>query len=308
MLFHHQIPRRKFVKASFSLAIGSTLAQLGAAADKPGEPVIDVHQHTHYSGRTDEQLIAHQKAMGVTTTVLLPAGRLYGLDADCGGNETVADLARRLPGSFLFFANEIAGDAAARTEITRFLKEGGIGIGEQKFRVACDSPEFWAVAEIAQEFAVPVLMHFWDLDYNTGIARMERTLNRFPKVNFIGHAQSWWANIDRNYDSRTMYPAGKVVPGGLTERLLSNFPNMFGDLSAGSGLNALLRDEENTRAFLDRHQNKLLFGSDCNDLIGEGPGCQGSQILAAIRRLAPSRAIERKILFENARQLLKLKL
>ncbi len=31
------------------------------------EPVIDIHQHTHYSGRSDELLLAHQKVMGIQT-------------------------------------------------------------------------------------------------------------------------------------------------------------------------------------------------------------------------------------------------
>ena len=55
---------------------------------------------------------------------------------------------------------------------------------------------------------------------------------------------------------------------------------MFGDLSAGSGLNALTRDEDFTRGFLERHQDKLLFGSDCSDPDGSGPNCQGSQTIA----------------------------
>ena len=33
----------------------------------------------------------------------------------------------------------------------------------------------------------------------------------------------------------------------ITDRLLSDYPNMYGDMSAGSGLNALLRDEEHAR-------------------------------------------------------------
>ena len=61
---------------------------------------------------------------------------------------------------------------------------------------------------------------------------------------------------------------------------------MFGDLSAGSGLNALTRDEDFTRGFLERHQDKLLFGSDCSDHDGSGAKCQGSQTIAVIRRLA----------------------
>src|SRR5258706_13407101 len=38
------------------------------------EGIIDIHQHTNYSDRTDEQLFMHQRNMGVTQTVLLPAG------------------------------------------------------------------------------------------------------------------------------------------------------------------------------------------------------------------------------------------
>jgi predicted TIM-barrel fold metal-dependent hydrolase len=97
-----------------------------------------------------------------------------------------------------------------------------------------------------------------------------------------------------------------VTPGGITDRYLSDYPNMYCDMSAGSGLGALLRDEDHTRAFLERHQDKFLYGSDCTDTIGRGPGCQGAQTIAAIRRLAPSKAIERKILFENAKKLFKL--
>jgi hypothetical protein len=113
-------------------------------------------------------------------------------------------------------------------------------------------------------------------------------LERHPKVNFIGHAQTWWCNIDRNCVQSEMYPKTRVTPGGLT---------------AGSGLNSMLRDEDHARDFLKRHQDRLLFGSDYNDREGSGPKCLGSQIIAAIRRLAPDRQAERKILYGNAAKL-----
>ena len=77
-------------------------------------------------------------------------------------------------------------------------------------------------------------------------------------------------------------------------------------MSAGSGLNALNRDEEHTKGFFERHQDKILYGSDCADHLGRGQGCQGAATIAAIRKLAPSKAIERKILFDNAKKLLRL--
>ncbi|HYH57205.1 MAG TPA: amidohydrolase family protein, partial [Anseongella sp.] len=119
--------------------------------------------------------------------------------------------------------------------------------------------------------------------------------------------QTWWANIDKNHlDQKILYPKTKVTGGGLTDRLLSDYPNMYGDLSAGSGLNSLLRDDDHARKFLKRHQDKLLYGSDCNDAAGQGEKCSGAGTIEAIRRLSPSRKVERKILYRNAKKLFRL--
>jgi predicted TIM-barrel fold metal-dependent hydrolase len=281
------------------------MAAAPLAAQSP-EPIIDIHQHTNYTGRSDEELIRHQREMGVAKTVLLPAGSKYGLAADCGGNDTVVAVSRRLPKEYVFFANELPDIPEARPVIEKYLKAGAIGIGEQKFPVDADSPHIERIAKIAEEHGVPVLMHFEFQKYNLNIDRFHRVLERFPKVNFIGHAQTWWCNVDKACDQKTMYPAGKVTPGGISDRLLSDYPNMYGDLSAGSGLNSMMRDEEHAREFLKRHQDKLLFGSDCNDRQANGPQCLGAKIIAAVRRFAPDKKAERKILYGNASRLLKI--
>jgi uncharacterized protein len=298
------ISRRRFIAAC--AAAGAGLASHPDSSAVAAEPVIDIHQHTHYSGRSDADLVAHQRRMGVTLTVLLPAGSRYGLEADAWGNDSVVALAKQHPKEYVFFANELPDIAETRAVIEKYLKAGAVGIGEQKFEVECDSPHIHLIASIAQEYGVPVLMHFQHGKYNRGFERFHRVLEKFPRVNFIGHAQTWWGNIDLRHDQPTMYPKTKVTPGGITDRLLSDYPNMFGDLSAGSGLNSLLRDEEHARAFLKRHQDKLLYGSDCNDRDGQGDGCIGAKGLAAVRRLAPTKEVERKILYKNARRVLKL--
>ena len=290
--------------AAATLALKASLPV--AAAEAANEPIIDIHQHTNYAGRTDEQLMAHQRAMGVTQSVLLPAGRFYGLDAKCGGNDSVQALARKHPKEFVYFANEVADIEEAPEVIRRYLRRGAIGVGEQKFRVASDGRWLDRVCAVAREFAVPVLMHFQHGVYNLGIENFHKTLEKYPKVNFIGHAQTWWANVDAKAEQKVLYPTGIVTPGGITDRLLRDYPNAFGDMSAGSGLNHLVRDPEHAAAFLQRHQEKLLFGSDCDDILGRGPGCQGAQIIANIRKLAGSKAVERKILYENARRLFRL--
>ena len=275
---------------------------LEAAAD----PIIDIHQHTSYSGRTDADLVRHQREMGATTTVLLPAGSKYGLAAGCGGNDTVVSLAHLHPKEYRYFANELPDIPETRAVLERFLRMGAIGIGEQKFPVSADSSAIDLVASIAAEHRVPVLLHFEAGKYNLDFDRFHRVLERHKDVRFIGHAQTWWANIDAGYDNKDPYPKGPVKPGGITDRLLSDYPNMYGDMSANSGLNSMLRDEDRAREFLRRHQDKLMFGSDCPDNDANGPKCLGAKIIAAIRRLAPDRKIERKILYENASRLLNI--
>jgi predicted TIM-barrel fold metal-dependent hydrolase len=295
--------RRRFLAAT---ALALTASRFSSARANQGEPVIDIHQHTLYGGRSESQLVKHQRAMGVTKTILLPAGRVFGLDAGCGGNESVLNIARKFPNEYAFFANEVADLPEARSEIEKYLKLGAVGIGEQKFKVDCDSIHMERIAEIAREYDVPVLLHFEHNAYNMGFERFHRILEKFPTVNFIGHAQTWWANLDKNHtDQRMLYPRTKVTPGGMTDRYLSDYPNIYGDFSGRSGLGALIRDEEHARGFLERHQEKLLYGSDCNDAFGRGPICGGAQTLDAIRRLAGSKFIERKILSENARRLFK---
>ena len=266
---------------------------------QPNEPIIDIHQHTNYSGRSDAELIAHQREMGISKTVLLPAGSKYGLAAGAGGNDTVVAIARQYPKEYVFFANELPDIPETRPVLEKYLKAGARGIGEQKFMVDADSRAVAMVAEIAAEFGVPMLLHFQFGRYNPA-SRTSQDPGELPEVNFIGHAQTWWGNIDKNHNQAELYPKGPVTPGGITDRLLRDYPNMFGDMSAGSGLNSMLRDEDHARGFFARHQDKLLFGSDCSDRKANGPDCLGSNIIAAIRRLAPGKAVERKILYGNA--------
>ncbi len=293
-------------RRAFLAGAGCALAAQATTNAQDNLPVIDIHQHTHYWGRSDEDLIRHQRALGATRTILLPAGSKYGLEADCYGNDSVLALARKYPKEFVFFANEVADLSDARPAIEKFLKAGAIGIGEQKFFVDCDSKHIELIAALARDYDVPVLMHFQHGKYNTGFERFHKMLEKFPKVNFIGHAQTWWGNIDRNHDQTVLYPKGKLTPGGLTDRWLADYPNLYGDLSAGSGLNALLRDEEFTQAFFTRHQDKLMYGSDCQDADTKVKECSGIKCLEAVRRLSPNRKVERKILFENARRVLKI--
>ena len=176
------------------------MLELETPSSQPDEPIIDIHQHTNYSGRTDEQLLYHQKAMGVSLTLLLPAGSVVnrpsthdgktnGLMAKCGGNDTCVKIAHDHPGEYRFYANEVPDLPQARAVLTKYLKMGAVGIGEQKFNVPCDSPPIELVAEVAGDFGVPVLIHFQEGMFNEGFPNFHHILEKFPKVRFIGHAR-----------------------------------------------------------------------------------------------------------------------
>ena len=314
------LSRRKFIKATSLLLVGTALKLNGAGiSDDAPEPIIDIHQHTDYLGRKNKYLLTHQRNMGITTTILLPAGRPVisasthqgisnGLEAKCTGNNVCYRFAKKHSNEFYFGANEVPDLPDAVKEIEKYLKRGAVVIGELKFGVECDSPEMQKIYQLAQHYNVPVLMHWQFEMYNYGFERFHTMLEKYPTVNFIGHAQTWWANIDKdNKDQTVLYPKGKLTPGGLTDRLLGDYPNMFGDLAAGSGFNSLSRDEDHAREFLIRHQDKLLFGSDCTDASGLNPVlCQGTQTIAEIRKLSSTKQIERKLLYENAKKLFRI--
>ena len=80
-----------------------------------------------------------------------------------------------------------------RTEIERYLKRGAVIIAELKFGVDCDSPAMQRIYQLAQAHQVPVLMHWQFQMYNYGFERFHTMLEKYPKVNFLGHAQTWWA-------------------------------------------------------------------------------------------------------------------
>ena len=305
--------RRAFLSAGLATIASRSLAQTPSSA----EPIIDIHQHMNYHKRADEHLLAHQKAMGITTTIILPAGtyvdrpsthngKSNGLAAQCATTEAAFDFAKAHADAYLWAANEVTDLDTAPSEIEKWLKLGACMIGEQKFMVECDSPESQKLYALAADYHVPILLHFQHQTYNLGYERFHTMLAKFPKTNFIGHAQAFWGNIDKNHDQKVNYPKGTITPGGITDRYLADYPNMFADMSAGSGLLALTRDEAHTTKFFERHQDKILYGSDCADHLGRGPGCQGAQTIAAIRKLAPNKTVERKILFENSRKLFRL--
>jgi len=150
--------------------------------------------------------------------------------------------------------------------------------GELKLRMMYDNPDALRMFRFCGEKGLPVVVHI-DYEFETGrkyprpnwwygggIEAFERAISACPGTIFIGHGPGFWAHIsnDDQFD-KVAYPTGKVVPGGKLIQMLHRYPNLYADLSGGSGLNALKRDPEFAREFLIEFQDRLLYGRDYFD-------------------------------------------
>ena len=297
--------RRQFLQIAGALTLTHTFQ-----AQESLEPILDLHQHTPYNNRLRDLVLAHQEQHRVKTTVMLP-GEGWMLKI-IGGNRECAAFQAAHADRYVRFASADPVESRAIDVLRGNIQRGAIGIGEMKYHVAVDSPEMHRVYKLAEEMHVPVLLHFEYETYNTGFERLDKVLKAYPKVNFIGHAQTWWGNVSADLNQLDLYPKGPVKQGGLTDKLLGDYANLYADLSAGSGLNAITRDPEFYRGFIGRHSSKLLWGSDCDCNDGKGGGirsgfCLAERSLALLRKLAPDPATYRKIIYGNAARVLKLK-
>jgi predicted TIM-barrel fold metal-dependent hydrolase len=308
--------RRAFIENM--TAVASALPLLGQEAPRSewGGPVVDCHHHFR---RTPEANIAHLDGSGMSNAMAL---------ARDNSAEQIAAIKTQYPGRILgwFASTDITKPEAAEL-LTKAVKAGAIGFGELKSHVAAAGPELRRVYALAADLGVPVLVHFQEVPHTptegtfaTGFKEFEAVLKAYPKAQFIGHADAFWANISADYANESAYPTGKIKRGGITDKLLGDYPNLFGDLSANSGNNALSRDPEFTAGFLKRHESKLIFGSDCACSDGKGGGvsqgnnpgatrlagkCVARETLTLLRNtLTP--AGFRKVTWENAHRVYKL--
>jgi predicted TIM-barrel fold metal-dependent hydrolase len=238
-----------------------------------------------------------------------------------------AEMERR-PGHFVRSVRTDPAQADSSAILRDALKSGAVSIGELKFHLALDSPEMRRVYDIAAELQVPVMMHIQtfphfarELPYNTGYTQFDKMLRAYPRTNFIGHGDLFWAHISADVPADRGYPSGPIKAGGLTDRWLSDFPNLYADTSANSGNNALSRDTDFARGFVTRHKSKLIFGSDCSCTDGKGGGisqnnnpeasrlagkCVARETLSVLQRLT-SPEVFRQVTWENGIRLFKIK-
>jgi len=294
---------------------------------------IDTHVHVRAHISPDrlsrgtypspERAMEVLKPLGIRRAVILPGVHGDGVH-DIQGNGEILDICSRYPDFFIPFMNLAATQLTNRPDadlghLMRFYKQHGCrGIGEMSCNVPFDDPLLLNLFHHAEENELPVLFHVgfqkggcYGLIDDLGLPRLEAALRQFPRLQFIGHSQPFWAEIsaDVTEETRRGYPKGPVAPGGRVVELLRKYPNLSADLSpatGGSGFNAIRRDPEFGFAFMEEFQDRLLFATDL-----AGPTTSDEMALVpylhdavATGKISPTALA--KIAHENAERLLKL--
>ncbi len=283
---------------------------------------IDTHQHVFWHWRNDADLIADMDGHGIDVAWLLTweispaewepnwARILNPVHAQPDGTNrgvVLSDLllaSSRYPGRFVlgYCPHPAIGDAPALFESAYHIHRVRV-CGEWKFRMPFDDERCIALFTKAGQLNCPVVLHLdvptlagepQKMWFGGDVDNLERAMQQCPQTIFIGHAPGFWRFIsgDAETDARP-YPDGPVTPNGKVIRLFETYPNLYADLSAGSGLRAIRRDVAHGREFLIRFADRLLFARDY----------YGGELLEFLRTLDLPADVADKILFRNAQRL-----
>ena len=282
--------------------------------------IIDIHNHADYHGYSAEKMVQNMDEHGIDFTCLLSwEAPLYDYDpatkyAISPFSDSPVPFERcvaykeKAPDRFLlgYAPDPRKPDSIGRLKAAINLYDLSM-YGELKLRMMYDNPDAIRIYRFCGENGLPVLMHFdYELGggsypwssywFGGGIDALERVLALCPETNFIGHAPGFWAHISNDELYKTVaYPKAPVIPGGKIEILLEKYSNLYCDISAGSGNNALSRDHDFSRKFLETWQDRILFGRDYYDGVHQ----------ALLESLSLPAAILEKIYCGNARRILR---
>ncbi|MHB0876498.1 MAG: amidohydrolase family protein [Anaerolineae bacterium] len=237
--------------------------------------IIDVHTHVvpepGDKTRAYAANLAYLDEAGVNAAVLLPLPPVNlwpdVFERIVPATEAALAAARAHPDRFIPFGvfDPRGPRAGFAGEMARLVAAGCRGFGEFKpyppDNPRVDDERCREVFGLAGEAHLPVLPHL-DGQINLDIDGFESVVADYPATTFIAHGPTWWREMAAEPPAGDWYPTGPVSRPGRVDRMLARYPNLYADMSAGSGLRALSRDLAYTRGFVAGHWQRLLFGTD----------------------------------------------
>jgi len=246
---------------------------------------IDCHAHAYRrecpkaDGQTrfatPAEVVARYDELGIESGALMP---LIGPEVYLPqSNEDILDMCQASAGRLFPVCNidprgiTNSPDAPLDYWLRHYRDRGCRGLGEVMPNLPFLDPRCQNLFRCAQEVGMPLTFDisariggaygFYD---DAGLPQLEQTLQNFPRLVILGHGPPFWAEMARlkSPADRGGYPNYPVDEEGAVPALFRRYPNLHGDLSAGSGYNALARDPANAVNFLNEFQDRLLYGTD----------------------------------------------
>ncbi|MBQ7694341.1 MAG: amidohydrolase family protein [Lentisphaeria bacterium] len=246
---------------------------------------IDIHAHAYLfdSPPQDglitfcqaEEVLRRYDELGIEKGVLLP---LIGPETYLPqSNQEILEICRRWPDRFVPFCNidprgiDNAVDTDFSVWIDWFKARGCRGVGEFMPNMYFRDPRVLNLLRQFEKAELPVI--FDDTVYvgrryglvdEPGLPQLEMILRSMPKLILLGHGPAFWSEMGvlETVADRGGYPRYPIKAEGAVPKLFRRYPNLWGDLSAGSGYNALTRDRAYGIKFLNEFQDRLCFGTD----------------------------------------------
>ena len=246
---------------------------------------IDIHAHVcvfpEFFPReiqnliTVDELIKTYDDIGVEKGVLLPLTSGEGMVSPIP-TESVRYIYEQYKDRFFWFCNvdpraliNTPNSDLARL-IGEYKKMGAKGVGEITAQLYADDPKMDNLFRACAENDMPTIIHIspnfgggYGIVDELGLPRITSILKKYPDLKIIGHSMAFWSEIsaDNNEKIRNEYPKGKVTEGRLAQ-MLRECPNLYCDLSATSGSNAIMRDREYSAKFFEEFSDRIMFGID----------------------------------------------
>lgn len=286
---------------------------------------VDIHTHLGADDKGRELFsvqdrLKFDRLLGIGHSVILPYPT-SGASPDDGRRATAQarEAARTDPEHFSWFCSVYPdGTFQTRALLEEYRAQGAVGVGELGFMLPFDDPRMDHLLACCGDLGLPVLFHLSPMGSGSygvidgpGLPRLEKALASHPNTVLIAHSQPFWYELstyDRSVPAERLngFPFEPVAEEGRAVELLRKYPNLYADLSALSGANAILRDPEYGVKFLDEFQDRLLFGTD---QVNNGMVVPTGQMLDYYQFSGKlSREAYRKVCVQNAARLLGLKI
>ena len=241
---------------------------------------IDLHLHLTYRqipkiGKMNlasgKNMIAHLDELGIGKGVLMSSGEKKVPFGTNKGNRKICEM---FPERYAWMCNvDAVNPETVYDRLAQYKAQGAIGVGELMLNRRLDDSFLQTVFAAAEKLELPVTIHMSpEVGFSYGVVDeprlplLEEVLKKYPKLKVLGHSQTFWiemsADAPDTKEERNSWGKGPVVPGGRVLELFAKYENLYGDLSANSAGQAIMRDPEFGLQFLETYADRLFFATD----------------------------------------------